>query len=210
MDTTRTCSVCKETKKIEDFNKDKTGKGGYACCCRVCNSERGRLWRQTNGDRHRAKSAEWSRANKDRRKVISKKYREANKERVKALCWKHKIAKLYNLTPEQLAAMIATQDNRCAICGLPPKEGKVLHIDHDHATGRVRALLCSNCNVGLGSFQDDSALLAKAITYLTLHASPDAPCPNKGELPISFRPYTRHSIDEPLPPIHPSPQPAAS
>ena len=55
------------------------------------------------------------------------------------------------------------QDGRCLICG----EEETLGVDHDHATGAVRGLLCSRCNVGVGYFRDDVALLLKAVDYLT-------------------------------------------
>lgn len=53
-------------------------------------------------------------------------------------------------------------DKACAICG----GDKRLSIDHDHSSGRVRGLLCSPCNAGLGMFKDDPERLAKAIGYL--------------------------------------------
>jgi hypothetical protein len=65
--------------------------------------------------------------------------------------------------------MLAENDNRCAICGAPPGE-KRLAIDHSHATGRVRSLLCISCNNGLGRFKDDPALLRSAADYLDQHA----------------------------------------
>lgn len=74
----------------------------------------------------------------------------------------------YGLTLEQYDVLVDQQQNRCAICGGPPGE-KRLHVDHDHKTGKVRALLCSNCNCAIGYMHDDVELLAKAIAYLTQH-----------------------------------------
>lgn len=76
---------------------------------------------------------------------------------------------------DQYIEMLEAQDHKCAICGQPEtmvKRGKKLHmaVDHDHATGKVRALLCHSCNTGLGKFRDDTSLLALAIAYLAKHA----------------------------------------
>jgi len=57
---------------------------------------------------------------------------------------------------------------RCEICGCgPTKNG--WHLDHDHATGKFRGFLCSNCNTGLGMFMDDEENLLCAIEYLRKH-----------------------------------------
>lgn len=76
--------------------------------------------------------------------------------------------RLYGLTPTRYEAMLAGQNNRCAICRSPEWGGKhnVPHVDHDHASGIVRGLLCDNCNNGLGRFRDDSARLRDAAVYL--------------------------------------------
>ena len=66
--------------------------------------------------------------------------------------------------------MLAAQDGLCAICRAAPAE----HVDHDHATGAVRALLCFNCNGGLGQFRDDPYLLHEAAFYLKHHAQQQA------------------------------------
>lgn len=62
--------------------------------------------------------------------------------------------------------MLKAQGDGCAICGVRRFFGRHLSIDHDHATGIVRGLLCGNCNSGLGSFHDDVARLKAAIWYL--------------------------------------------
>lgn len=76
--------------------------------------------------------------------------------------------KQYGLTPEQYTAIYDQQGGRCAICGSEAGDriSKRFHIDHCHATGVVRGLLCSSCNLGLGKFKDDVARLIRAVEYL--------------------------------------------
>ncbi len=80
------------------------------------------------------------------------------------------------MTPEEYAAAVQAQNGVCAICGKPETSvlrGKVrrLAIDHNHATGVNRDLLCSNCNRGLGFFLDSPTLLEAATAYLRRHGS---------------------------------------
>ena len=72
----------------------------------------------------------------------------------------------YNITPEQYAEMSINQGNRCAICGNEEtaqhnhtKKIQKLAVDHCHITGKVRGLLCQDCNRGLGKFHDVHRLL---------------------------------------------------
>ena len=67
------------------------------------------------------------------------------------------------------------QEGRCAICGIflelkgAMEGGNVAHLDHNHNTKTFRDVLCSNCNRGLGCFQDSRILLLKAFQYLKKH-----------------------------------------
>lgn len=84
------------------------------------------------------------------------------------------IRTVFGITMEDYKAMLLQQGNACAICrtektGVAEKNKKErsLAIDHDHATGKVRGLLCHRCNFGLGHFKDNPDLLTKAAAYLT-------------------------------------------
>jgi hypothetical protein len=76
------------------------------------------------------------------------------------------VLKGYGLTPGDYDRMLAEQDGACAICTRPEPNGKALHVDHCHATGQVRALLCGQCNRALGQMQDDPDRLLAAAAYL--------------------------------------------
>lgn len=71
----------------------------------------------------------------------------------------------YGLTREELRLLLAQHD-RCAICQSPNWGKKGPQVDHCHVTGRVRGILCLNCNNGLGRFHDDPARLRAAADYL--------------------------------------------
>jgi hypothetical protein len=65
--------------------------------------------------------------------------------------------------------ILAEQENCCAICGSTATGSKnkgQFSVDHDHITGKIRGLLCTRCNTGLGSFRDNKEFLRKAISYL--------------------------------------------
>jgi hypothetical protein len=80
---------------------------------------------------------------------------------------RHQRQRKYGVSQEQFAAMLISQGGACAICGATEAGGRgTFHVDHCHSLGTVRGLLCHNCNVGLGHFRDDTALLLRASNYL--------------------------------------------
>jgi hypothetical protein len=76
------------------------------------------------------------------------------------------IRRKYKLSPEAYLAMIEEQQGACKICRQPEPTGKHLAIDHCHASGRVRGLLCSDCNTTLGKFNDSPDRFIAAANYL--------------------------------------------
>lgn len=104
---------------------------------------------------------------KDCQNAARRRQRVNNLTEFKARELKRGMRRHYGLTVEQREAMFKAQDGKCACCGRPESDFKrVLHVDHDHVTGKVRALLCTRCNPGLGYFQDSIELLEKGIEYL--------------------------------------------
>lgn len=76
----------------------------------------------------------------------------------------------YGITLSQYEGILASQGGACSICGTSEPKGRgSFNVDHDHVTGRVRALLCHHCNTGLGAFHDNPELLVSAAKYLIEH-----------------------------------------
>lgn len=75
----------------------------------------------------------------------------------------------YDITTSDYAELSAAGDDCCWICKEPESVvGRSLAVDHDHATGSVRGLLCTRCNQTLGRMNDSAALLRAAADYLEL------------------------------------------
>ena len=127
--------------------------------CRLCKSETDKAYRQKNQQRIQDRQNQWRLQNKEKHWKTQR---------------RHSLKKQYGITQEQFDAMWASQEGLCAICKTAPDlfigsrqpHWLSLYVDHDHATGTVRGLLCWNCNVALGHFKDDLGRLAAAITYL--------------------------------------------
>lgn len=101
------------------------------------------------------------------KRKASKKWRDNNKEKVINKRYKAR----YGITYSDYCSLLKDQNHKCAICGtdeVDSRSGK-LCVDHDHATGKVRQLLCHNCNCGLGHFQDNQEIIQKALEYLHKH-----------------------------------------
>ena len=111
---------------------------------------------------HRRADPDWHRREMERRA------RRLQAEGVSIAGWhRSRILRRYGLTLAGFHALDDAQGGRCAICGGPPSgPGNRLHVDHCHATGTVRGLLCGNCNTAVGLMADDPGRLLSAVAYL--------------------------------------------
>lgn len=83
----------------------------------------------------------------------------------------HNLKAQYGLTQAAFDQMLQDQSYSCAICDVEEwQTGRRFNVDHDHSTGKIRALLCGHCNRGLGAFRDDVDVMEAAINYLFKHS----------------------------------------
>jgi hypothetical protein len=118
-------------------------------------SERKSRWRKKHPNH-------LSNERKSRRKWYSHNKDRANDSRLKYQ---------YGIDSRQYEEMLESQNYVCKICLRPERskqnnKTKKLVVDHDHITGKVRGLLCGNCNAGIGMFEDNTSILRNAIKYL--------------------------------------------
>lgn len=127
--------------------RDDVAAGGYWRCV-VSDREAARRRRARNPEVTRQRLKDWQAANVAHRRAYQRRWR-------------------YGITPEQYDALMTEQGGACALCDLPVAECPkgALHIDHDHATGRIRGLLCLRCNSALERLERDG-WLARATDYL--------------------------------------------
>lgn len=94
-------------------------------------------------------------------------YKEGRPYLSREKSYERNIERRYGITLAEYEAKRDAQGGRCAICGTTPEDR--LHVDHDHATGAVRDLLCGPCNAGLGGARDNITTLRAMIAYLERH-----------------------------------------
>lgn len=168
--TERRCSDCGLIKPVGQYHsKGFSAKGipKFQSYCRPCankrravrgfDPEKMKAYYRTSYQRHRSKRLAYADAY---RALETTKQRDADKH----------IRRKYGLTRDQWWEMYRAQEGCCDLCGMDFLPGERICVDHNHATGLVRALLCDPCNIGLGRFLDSVELLQAAISYIERHS----------------------------------------
>jgi hypothetical protein len=113
-------------------------------------------WREENPEKYQ------NQYKNDIARQKCKEYYHNNKENVKDTY----LQTNYGITLEDYNFLLEDQNKKCKICNSECSTGKSLAVDHNHETGKVRGLLCKNCNIGLGMFFDNIDFLESAVLYL--------------------------------------------
>lgn len=139
-----TCTKCKQTKSVSEFQKDRYKNTGYCTRCKQCVLP--------------SKRASYIRYKSDHAK--------RDKVRKNDIWYQRKFT--YGINKEDYFRMLSDQGGVCAICKQVPKGDieRVLHVDHNHVTGKVRGLLCRHCNHAIGQLKDSLTILRNACQYL--------------------------------------------
>ncbi len=136
----RVCKTCSEEKSFDDFPKNRMYKDGIRPHCIECR----RKYEVNSFHKHKHKRPYDYLSDKDR-----------------------KLQRSFGISYSEYLTMLEAQDGKCAICGTTDTgKRKAFAVDHCHNTGKIRGLLCSNCNTGIGNLRDDIELLERAIEYL--------------------------------------------
>lgn len=128
---------------------------------------------KANRDKVVAQQKAYYKANRDKMAQYMKEYQSAPEARRRA--FRGNMRRLYGLTEREYDDMVIASCGRCASCGRMDDGSKALGIviDHDHATGRVRGLICHQCNSALGLLEESLERLAELSSYIRREVASD-------------------------------------
>jgi len=134
-----------------------------------------RLYREKNREKLRAYFREYGKKHKDKLREQYREWVKKNPDKVKTSYDKYYLKTQYKIIPEEYARILDEQGGRCASCGRTKNVFKARFcVDHDHETGKIRGLLCHNCNIGIGNLGDTIEGVRKALAYLERVAPPQS------------------------------------
>lgn len=148
---------------MAEFHVDSSRRGGRRSHCKGCISSYFKSYRESNLLRRNEANKKWSNANPEK----IKEYQKRSSAKRKNARQDYHIKKRYGLSRADYSAMLEAQGGLCAANGCSETLfGGKLCVDHDHATGKVRGLLCHGCNLALGKVHDSVEKLKGLISYL--------------------------------------------
>jgi hypothetical protein len=176
------CAKCKQSKSLGNFCKNKNTKDGLQRWCKGCVKEYSKKYYQVHKVKraecgkkyyqtHKIEAAKYGKEYYHAHKVEYAKYKKTYNQTEKGKFNNHRrsLKNKYGITLEQYDEMFEQQNGVCAICGGININGRRLGVDHDHETGKIRALLCNSCNHIIGDAKENIIVLQSAINYLKSH-----------------------------------------
>lgn len=165
----KVCRGCWSLKPFSAFHSSKFCANGLRSRCKPCEAAEAAARAASDPERYAEAARQSARRYVRRHPEKIKEMARASrlKTTTPALTRRRRLKIKYKMTPEEWTAMFEDQRHVCAICGSSSPKGKHgWSTDHDHATGRVRGILCVQCNHLLGNAGDNEQVLTRAIGYL--------------------------------------------
>lgn len=131
--------VCKQCREEKDFSlfRYRKPRGNYESYCKACES------------------------------INNKKWMSNNKESQRQREFKRNLRVKFGMTEDDYYEKLESQNNGCAICRSRfSLSGRHLAVDHDHKTGKIRGLLCNECNTAIGLMKENTDLFYNATVYI--------------------------------------------
>jgi hypothetical protein len=160
----RICARCKSEEPPSGFYRRSDYKDGLDPWCKICRKSAAAEWAGKNPEKRRASYKRWRQSNGAQVRENGRRWARNNAEKLRDKQLRLK----FGITLEAYHSLLAAQGGGCAICASksPGGRDKNFAVDHDHVNGRVRGLLCRSCNLGLGFFRDNPALLTRGAAYV--------------------------------------------
>jgi len=151
------CNKCNLELDISSFHKKKNGTNGVKAVCKIC-------------------SAKWQKQHYNKPEFKQKRLDRQAKPEYQQYIRKFRLKTKYNISIEEYEEMLVNQNNSCAICKTTKPKGRsstYFAVDHCHKTGKVRSLLCYNCNSSLGLLSENIETLKEMIKYIEFYKEKD-------------------------------------
>ncbi len=151
-------------KSYQEANKERIQRQrqAYRDANRKLLAAKNKVYREENKEVLSQKAKESHALNRGHRVERMRNYYDAHKEQQRM----YRKTKAYGISKDKWEALFEKQNGKCPICKTELGRDRNTHVDHCHNTGRIRGLLCSHCNTGLGNFFDDKDILLQAVEYL--------------------------------------------
>jgi len=169
----KSCVKCEKSKPLSDFHRDKHAPDGHTYKCGECLNEIGKERHKSDPERTKARNK------KSMERIYSDPVAHAKHKAMKT-AWNHTpkyydmyYKKRFGISFADVNSMLANQNGLCANLGcsrpiaiLPVGEQVKAVVDHCHATGEVRSMMCVRCNTTLGHVENDRAVVMGLMDYL--------------------------------------------
>jgi hypothetical protein len=161
------CIRCGELKPLSEYTIHNRKTGHHRNFCHDC--EKKWISKYHKSPHGKETRKDWVDSNKEKIEEYKRFYKQDSvRQELSRVYHRARLLKeQFGMTVDDYMAMYEKQGGKCAICGMD-KNGtrKNFCVDHNHETGKIRGLLCHNCNVSVGLMKDDPLLLRAAATYL--------------------------------------------